>query len=778
MRDEKDLFQRKAGSVPLHLIIRSTIMVLDGTWRLERGTPDRAKNNTTIPPAYDYLLTVNGHNHLVFPDDLPIIRRIENDPDRGASDGVNIRLISSDGNVNAIFISGRFIIRPFAPGINTPHPAKSHLTKDQLVAALDESKRAHEEQTHLFSNILKTVPGLVSVINLSSYDVEFVNQNVSFGVAGTTDVPRPGKHLQIIHPDDGPVLKDYMKKFLSADDDTINRIEYRAFTHNGEWEWFCAHGKVFRRNEQGVPTHSVHVAQNINALRTAIEETSSMKEGLAEQARKQFEDLFKSIDQGFAIVRLLYDSNGLAVDCLILQTNPAFEKITACKNTAGKRLRELVPNPRSEWLHALSMVVENSKAHRFTVFARELAGAWYDIYAFPTGDRDEKKVAILFNDITEQLRSAEVLRDKQLKLEIAQRAGGVGIWTYDAITREGMATKELVELTGYGGASETWTLENFLSLLDAEDRATVEEAFEEAKANNGIEVECRIMHPARGLKWFLIRGSYFAAEHGEHDSLMGSLIDITEQKALEEQKDQFIAIASHELKTPVTSIKAYAEILLDFLRSKRDSAHASMMERMVSQADRLTRLINDLLDTTKITSGLLHLEPEFFDLNKLIHERVEEIQRSTKHVFTINTGDIPPVYADKDRMSQVLSNLITNAIKYSPQGSAVVITTTTTGPTVMVNVRDQGVGLAASAQERIFERFYRVKDPSHASVQGLGLGLYIAHEIVRKHHGTMGVRSKPGEGSEFFFQLPIGPFHGGALKMGDTDIGSANHADL
>lgn len=610
MRDEK-VFQRRAGRFPLHLIIRSTIMVLDGSWRLQREKPANASAQTGILPGYDYLFTINGHNHLIYPGDLPLIHNIEKDPAHAALTGMNVRLISSDGTIHEISFSGRFYIPP-APAITRP---------------------------------------------------------------------------------------------------------------------------------------------------------------LAVQAQKQYEDLFQSIDQGFAILQLIYHDDAIAKDCLIITTNRAFEKMTACKNTAGKRLKELIPSARAAWLHSLSMVIENDKANRFTVLVPELAGGWYDIYAFPTGSRDERKVAILFNDITERLRSAEVLRDKQLKLEIAQGAGRVGIWTYDPVTREGMATKELIELTGYGGASETWNLEHFLALLHDEDKAAVKAAFEQARENNGIEVECRIMHRDRGLKWFLIRGSYFPAE-GDRDSIMGSLIDITEQKVLEEQKDEFIAIASHELKTPVTSIKAYAEILLDFLRSKRDSARASMMERMVNQADRLTRLINDLLDTSKITSGQLLLDPEEFDLNDLIQERVEEIQRSTKHIFDISFGKIPPVIADKDRISQVINNLLANAIKYSPQRSRISITSGTTGSTVTISVRDEGIGLTGAAQQRVFERFYRANESAHFNIPGLGLGLYIAHEIIRKHHGTMRVISKPGEGSEFFFQLPIGSWQDAASQNGDSEKSS------
>lgn len=697
--------------------------------------------------------SANFEDATIFPDnciseDLPIAKRIADIITNEHREFEEIIRIQARDSVKTIKVKGS-LVRD-----QTQIPsAMVGVVSD--ITTLVASEHAYHEQAHLFSNILKTVPGLISVINLSTFGVEYVNRDLSFGLDETLPAPQDGER-QMIHPDDGPVLKNYVKNFLSAGDDKVSTIEYRAKSHTGPWEWFRTQGKVFKRDANGVPTHSINVAQNINAAKIAEAESARIKETLAARARRQYEDLFRSIDQGFVIVELIY-ANKVAVDCLVLQANPAFEKITACRGITGRKLSDLLPTAPASWLQSLSEVIEQKKAHRFTVQAGELKGGWYDIYVFPTGEPGGLTVAVLFNDITERVRSAEELRDRQLKLDIAQRAGRVGVWTLDPITREGIATAEWRGLTGYQNASDSWRLENFLSLLEKEDVFVVTQAFAEAKANKGIEVECRIRHPRHGLKWFLMRGSYFPATNGEGDALMGSLIDITGQKTLEEQKDQFIAIASHELRTPVTSIRAYAELLLDFLKGKGDPGHVAMMERMVSQTTRLTRLINDLLDTTKIAAGALSLDPEPVDLNDVIRQSIEEVQPSSRHLFTVNTSDIPTVSADKDRIRQVLANLLTNAIKYSREGSRITITPSRTEADVVVTVLDEGIGLAEETHEKIFERFYRIKSPENSAVAGFGLGLFIAHEIIHKHHGRLGVRSKPGEGAEFFFTLPIAP---------------------
>ena len=230
--------------------------------------------------------------------------------------------------------------------------------------------------------------------------------------------------------------------------------------------------------------------------------------------------------------------------------------------------------------------------------------------------------------------------------------------------------------------------------------------------------------------------------------------DVTKQKLLEQQKDEFIAIASHELKTPVTSIKVYSELLRETLDKKDHTEEAQLIVKMDEQIDRLIELIHSLLDTTKIAEGHLTLSYEDFDLAKLAAEKVEEMQRiSTKHTLKLVGDKKVFVKADKQRIEEVLINLLSNAIKYSPNGGDVIVAIEKKSDTVEVSVKDNGIGIPEYAQSKLFERFFRMKTKQVETSPGMGLGLYISSEIIKQHNGKMWIESKLNEGSTFYFSL-------------------------
>jgi PAS domain S-box-containing protein len=232
--------------------------------------------------------------------------------------------------------------------------------------------------------------------------------------------------------------------------------------------------------------------------------------------------------------------------------------------------------------------------------------------------------------------------------------------------------------------------------------------------------------------------------------------DITEKKELERQKDEFLGIASHELKTPVTSIKAYAQVLNTLFKRKGDLTSAEYLEKMDNQIDKLSNLIGDLLDVTKIQAGKIQFNEEYFDLNILINETVEEIQRTTeKHKIITELGSTKTIYGDKERIEQVLINLLSNAIKYSPKSHKIIIKTLVDTSMIIISVQDFGVGISKDKQVHLFEQFYRVSGPNQNTFPGLGLGLYISNEIVKRQGGRIWVDSERGKGSTFFFSLPI-----------------------
>lgn len=233
--------------------------------------------------------------------------------------------------------------------------------------------------------------------------------------------------------------------------------------------------------------------------------------------------------------------------------------------------------------------------------------------------------------------------------------------------------------------------------------------------------------------------------------------DISLRKMQEKQKDDFIAVASHELKTPVTSIKAYTQLLQEQLKSSGEEIAVSMVEKLDAQIDRLIGLIGTLLDTTKLAAGEILLHKEVFDLNQLIKEQIDTFTIiSVKHHFNFNAGDIKPVYADKKLIGRVITNIISNAYKYAPDRSEIIVSSTETENGVEVSIRDFGVGIPDELQSRIFDRYFRIANPATAKASGIGLGLYITAEIVRQHGGQMRVTSKEGSGATFYFTLPYG----------------------
>jgi signal transduction histidine kinase len=227
-------------------------------------------------------------------------------------------------------------------------------------------------------------------------------------------------------------------------------------------------------------------------------------------------------------------------------------------------------------------------------------------------------------------------------------------------------------------------------------------------------------------------------------------------RQLEQRKDEFISMASHELKTPVTSLKGFTHILQRRLAKQGDEQVLHFIARMDAQLDKLTKLISDLLDVSRMQTGKLTFQEEPFDLTLLVQESVENLQAGTQtHQLLFERTGSALVYGDKDRLGQVLINLFTNAIKYSPAADKVLVRVSTDQDTATVSVQDFGIGIAESHHEYIFERFYQVSDPMEKTYPGLGIGLFISNEIVIRHHGRLWVESIKGQGSTFSFTLPL-----------------------
>ncbi|WHH57401.1 ATP-binding protein [Petroclostridium sp. X23] len=253
----------------------------------------------------------------------------------------------------------------------------------------------------------------------------------------------------------------------------------------------------------------------------------------------------------------------------------------------------------------------------------------------------------------------------------------------------------------------------------------------------------------------------FAAFKVEKEKVGGVVVvlqDITEQQKLDAARREFVANVSHELRTPLTSIKSYAETLLDGALDDRETA-VSFLKVVNNESDRMTRLVKDLLILSRLGDKQVQWNKTYFSMKKLIDEVVEKLTLSAKHrkhrlTFTL-VSSLPDIYGDRDRIEQVLKNIVSNAIKYTPDGGEISIFAGCVYNEVYVKIKDSGIGIPKEDLSRIFERFYRVDKARSREMGGTGLGLAIAKEIVLAHNGTLSIDSELDKGTEVTIKIPV-----------------------
>lgn len=232
--------------------------------------------------------------------------------------------------------------------------------------------------------------------------------------------------------------------------------------------------------------------------------------------------------------------------------------------------------------------------------------------------------------------------------------------------------------------------------------------------------------------------------------------DITAMVLEEQRKSDFVSMVSHELKTPLTSILSYIQIMLSRSVKSGDTFITQSLTRTEALAKSMTKMVNDFLHMSRLEDPKVELNIEKFELHLLIQEMIQEMQLSSyAHNIKFVHNGVMIVEADRAKIGQVLINLISNAIKYSPESSTIIVGYEQHENQVKIYVRDQGIGVSEADQKRLFERFYRVESPATKHVSGFGIGLYLVAQIVRYHNSKIEVESKLGEGSVFYFFLPL-----------------------
>ncbi len=275
------------------------------------------------------------------------------------------------------------------------------------------------------------------------------------------------------------------------------------------------------------------------------------------------------------------------------------------------------------------------------------------------------------------------------------------------------------------------------------------------ESGNDCELQFRIADKAGNYRWHLCRAMTLKEDDEKIKMWIGAITDIQEQKRKEEEKSEFISIASHELKTPLTASKLYINLLEEGLSQEENSNHLLFAQKAAKSIERLELLIKELLDLQKIQHGKLDLNITTFDFNEMLDGAIEDVRLSAPNFSILKTGHISlPFRGDRDRLQQVMINLLTNAVKYSPESDKIFITAMDENGMIKVAVKDEGIGIQKENLKKIFDLYYREAKRFH-SFQGFGIGLSISSEIIKRHNGEIWAESEPGKGSTFYFTIPM-----------------------
>jgi PAS domain S-box-containing protein len=285
----------------------------------------------------------------------------------------------------------------------------------------------------------------------------------------------------------------------------------------------------------------------------------------------------------------------------------------------------------------------------------------------------------------------------------------------------------------------------------------LKKVLEQILPTNNPVVDFEVSHdfPHIGKKLMLLNAHRIELEGQYKDRILIAIEDITERRAIEQRKDDFLSIASHELKTPLTTIKGYVQIIGRLTADMQNEKLKGAVEKTTTYVERLNNLISELLDVSRIQSGNIELHKVPFDFDAAVVDAVENLQQAGhSHKITVTGKTGCTFNGDESHITQVITNLLSNAIKYSPNQQTVGVHLSVVSDYIKFAVTDNGVGIPRDEQPKIFDRFYRVGS-TQQHFPGMGIGLYICAEIIRNHEGSIWVESEPGKGSVFSFTLPL-----------------------
>ena len=467
-----------------------------------------------------------------------------------------------------------------------------------------------------------------------------------------------------------------------------------------------------------------------------------------------YKDKFNECDARFEAVFGLSTAASKIIDSnlTILKVNPALTELMGYSSDelVGTQILEYACEDDKPHWHALQDAMWKEGKPNFKLDARiykkDGSLAWIHVTTIAFKENGVSYAYTVLDDFT----AWKKLQESEQRLSMALAYSKMAVWELDLRDRSITRSDGFDQVFGFPN-DLGWDEDRLLAMFVPEDQLKLKPILDNAAPGQNFDFQGCITTRDGIIKWLNLQGRAERLDDGK-ERILGTLYDITRDKLAEREKDDFISIASHELKTPLTALKGSLQVL-----ERMKAAPTPMLPALLDQAgksmNKVTALVDDLLNAGRVAEGQLHLKKTRFNLSKAIDECCLHVTAAGTHQILQRGIKDVMVDADSERIQRVIVNMVNNAVKYAIGSKEIVISVAQEPGMLKVSVTDNGPGIAPDKIPHLFNRYYRV-ERNGGQYSGLGLGLYISKEIISKHGGEIGVESEAGKGSTFWFTLP------------------------
>lgn len=619
----------------------------------------------------------------------------------------------------------------------TPHQDADERTEYLIYAGVDITARNQAEAEA--QALIETLPQMVWTARPDGH-VETCSQNWCDYTGMTVQQAQGDGWIQCTHPDDRQRVMAVWQRALQAGQPGEVEQRLRQGT-TGEYRWFLTRAAPLK-DARGRVLKYVGTSTDIDNQKRV------------EQQLKESEENWRTLAEAMPQMVWITRPDGLNE-----YRNQRWYAYTrgSKENGIWSHLACMHPDDRERsqalWRHALETGTMHENEERFRN-GQTGEYRWFLTRGAPARDETGRIVKWFgtLTDIEEQKRIEEALRESQERVNALMNSNIIGITVFEG-EQIVDANDRFLGMTGYTREDLLAGCISWMRMTPPEDLARTLEAQRELATQKSMTPYEKEYICQDGSRFPVVVGAV-SLQHPPHQAI-AFVLDNSARKELAQRKDAFISMASHELRNPLTALRLQTTLLRRQMAKQDMPVSVPALANIDAQIDKITRLVEELLDVSRIQAGRLEYRQETVDLAMLLRETVEAVQQAyPTHAIILRGATHAIRVGDRDRLEQVFTNLLNNAIKYSPGAKTVEVDLDTSPEGVTVSVRDHGFGIPRGQCEKIFERFYRVTNARQKAIPGLGMGLYIVVEIVKHHGGTIAVDSTVGEGSTFTVTFP------------------------